>query len=437
MDTVIVFLIFIICVVAALLAGIPMWVPLAAGFVLFFILAVRRGFRPADVLAMAWGSIKETFIVIGILLIIGCLTGIWRLCGTIAYFVEAGINVIPKTFFLLAAFLLTSAMSFAIGTSFGVTATAGVILMSIARAGGVNPIIAAGAVMSGVYVGDRGSPASSCANLVATLTETDINRNIRKMLRTGAVPFALCCVAYACLSLAFPIESTDTQILRDMEEEFSLTWICLAPAVLMIILPFCRVPVRLAMTISICASVATAVFVQNATITDCIRAMISGYTAQKDNLDAVLSGGGVVSMIEVCIILLISGSYGGIFHGTGLLSGTDAVLKKLSTRLGRIAVMDLLSIAVCVVFCNQTIGVIMLNQISAGLYGEDEEERYAKMIETEDSVVCLAGLVPWCIACSVPLSMLGTGTETLPFAFFLWLIPLCALLSGRKIPQDD
>ena len=40
------------------------------------------------------------------------------------------------------------------------------------------------------------------------------------------------------------------------------------------------------------------------------------------------------------------------------------------------------------------------------------------------SVIVLAGLVPWCIACSVPLGMLGCGTECLPFAFYLYLLPL-------------
>ena len=46
--------------------------------------------------------------------------------------------------------------------------------------------------------------------------------------------------------------------------------------------------------------------------------------------------------------------------------------------------------------------------------------------------VTLAGLVPWCIACAVPLSMLGVGVETLPFAALLYTIPLCFLVTKQK-----
>ena len=35
----------------------------------------------------------------------------------------------------------------------------------------------------------------------------------------------------------------------------------------------------------------------------------------------------------------------------------------------------------------------------------------------------LVGLCPWCIACAVPLSMLGVGIEALPWAAFLYLLP--------------
>lgn len=36
----------------------------------------------------------------------------------------------------------------------------------------------------------------------------------------------------------------------------------------------------------------------------------------------------------------------------------------------------------------------------------------------------MVALCPWCIACAVPLSMLGVGIEALPWASFLYLLPL-------------
>ena len=45
-------------------------------------------------------------------------------------------------------------------------------------------------------------------------------------------------------------------------------------------------------------------------------------------------------------------------------------------------------------------------------------------MDIANSAVTISGLVPWCIACAVPLSMLGVGIEALPWAAFLYLLPL-------------
>ncbi|MDO5445077.1 MAG: Na+/H+ antiporter NhaC family protein [Eubacteriales bacterium] len=424
MDLLAAFFLFILCMALCLSADLTMILPLAAGFVLFSAVAVRRGFLLKSVLRFAAGSFKESFIVIRILLLIGCLTGMWRLSGTVAYFVSFGVSVIPARLFLLAAFLLAAVMSFALGTSFGVTATAGVILISIARAGGVDPVLASGAILSGVYVGDRGSPAASSGNLVAVLTHTDMRKNVRAMLKTSFVPFLVCCVIYYFLSVRAPMSTIDASVLEQLEEEFSLKWYCILPAVLMIILPFAGLSIKLSMAVSLAVSAVVAVAVQKCGITECLTAMILGFEPRNAELAGMLSGGGVFSMLEVCVILLISCSYGNIFRETGLLSGVNTKLRMLADRIGRFPVMLLLGFGVSALFCNQTIGAIMQSNLSEELYGESEEEKSRKMIDMENSVILIAGLVPWCIASSVPLSMLGANPGAIPFAFYLWLLPL-------------
>ena len=426
------FIIFIICVAVSLILDISMLAPLLVGFVLFTVLAVRKGFELKSVLKMTVGSFKESFIVVGILLLIGCLTGLWRSSGTVSYFVTLGVSVMPPSFFLLAAFLLSAVMSFAIGTSFGVTATAGVTIMSIAHPGGISPIPVAGAVLSGVYVGDRGSPASSAANLVAAVTGTDVEKNIKIMLKSGAIPFLLCFVIYGVLSVFCPMQSTDSQVLRELSDEFKLSWLCLIPAILIIFLPFCNVKVKWAMAIDIVVSFVLAMVTQNASFADCLKTMLLGFEPQNAALSTMLSGGGVRSMLEVCGILLLSGTYGGIFHGTGMLDGLSEKLIISSGKVGRFLVMVLLSFAVSIVFCNQTIGVIMLSQLSEGLYGTSDAERCSKMIDIENSVLVIPGLVPWCIACSVPLAMMNVGAAAVPMAFYLWLVPLCTAIAYKR-----
>ena len=61
-----------------------------------------------------------------------------------------------------------------------------------------------GAILSGVYFGDRCSPVSTSALLVADLTGTDLFGNIRQMLRTCLVPFALAAGLYLLFGLSSP-----------------------------------------------------------------------------------------------------------------------------------------------------------------------------------------------------------------------------------------
>ena len=431
MDLLIAFAGFIVCMAVSLALEITMLLPLGIGLILFSSLAMRRGFSLKQLLRFAADSLKESFIVVGILLIIGCLTGMWRMSGTVAYFVTLGVSAIPPQVFILAAFLMSSLMAYALGTSFGVTATAGVILMSIANAGGVDPVLSAGAILSGVYVGDRGSPAASSANLVAVLTHTDMRKNVREMLKTSIVPFLLCCLIYGLLSLKAPMQSVDTEILNTLGEEFALEWYCIIPAVLMIVLPFCKLSIKLSMAVSLAASVAVAMLVQQVSLLECFKVMILGYTANNAALTDMISGGGVVSMLEICGILMLSCSYGTIFEGTGLIASVNEKICGIADKIGRFPAMLLLGVLTPAVLCNQTVATIMQSNLSNGLYGDSEDEKNSKMIDIENSVILIAGLIPWCIACSVPLAMLNADARAVPMGFYLWLVPLWWLIRSK------
>lgn len=389
-----------------------------------------RGYGFREIFRMAWPGIRGALIVTEVLVLIGCLTGLWRINGTIAYFIDRGIRMLPPSLFVLSAFLLSAAMSLAIGTSFGVVATAGVILMSIARAGGIDPIPVAGAVMSGIYVGDRNSPAASSAALVAVVTETDLNKNIRIMFRSAGVPLIVCTGIYTVLSALFPMKEMNADAVLLLNENFRMSWLCILSALIMLVLPLCKVKVKTAMVIDIVVSFLIAVFVQQAKAADVLKAMVLGYESQDAALSGLINGGGIRSMLEVCVILMVSGSFADIMNGTGLLEGAYRLVERSAGKLGRTGTMMLLSVLTCMVFCNQTIGVMMVNRLGGILY--DGNEKYEKMLDIENSVIVISGLVPWCIASSVPLSTMGVSAAALPLAFYLWILPVWHVLQRRS-----
>lgn len=93
-------------------------------------------------------------------------------------------------------FLLCSILSVLIGTSLGTAATIGVICFSIGKAMGINPYYVGGAVLSGIYFGDRCSPMSTSALLIAELTKTNLYTNIKLMIKTSIIPFVMTCLFY-------------------------------------------------------------------------------------------------------------------------------------------------------------------------------------------------------------------------------------------------
>ena len=432
MDLILSFVFFMTAMIFSLISGVSMILPLLAGLIAFSVPALRRGFRPGAIGKMFLHGAGESLVVVVVMALIGCLTSLWRQSGTIAYFTWYGIHLIPPQVFILAAFVLSAGMSYALGTSFGVAGTIGVILMTIARSSGVSIVLTGGAIMSGIYFGDRGSPAASSASLVANETGTEVSRNFRLMLKSSALPMLLCALLYALLSLFSRPGSIDSQLLSLFEGEFNLSPWCLLPTALLLALAFAGMKIKYVMAINIVFSIVLTMLVQKTPIGDVLRMMLLGYAPRQAELAGILSGGGVKSMLEIMVILLLSSGCAGIFEGTRMLSGVEGTLKQLAGRIGRFPAMVIASVGVCAVFCNQTIGIIMCRQCMGKNYAGDEQGRTDLMLDIENSVVTISGLVPWCIASSVPLAMLGSDVRSLPFAAYLYLVPLCWHFTLRR-----
>lgn len=432
MALLVTFALLIAGLMLCMLRGIGLYWAFLAATALYFVLSLRRGFSARALCRMAWSKLPSTMIVLRVIFFIGLLTGLWRSGGTIAFFIYYGLQLIRPRLFLLVAFLLTAVLAYALGSSFGVAGTAGVILMAMARSGGVNEAVTAGVLLSAVYFGDRGAPTSSCASLVAALTETELYGNVRQMHRTAALPYVLTLCAYAVLSLRNPIVTVDDTLLTALAAHFTLSPWTLVPALLMLVLPLLHLPIRRAMAISAALAFVLTLTVQALPLGEALRVCLLGYETSEPLLASVVSGGGLISMKTPFLMLPLASLFFGMLEGTGALAGVQRRLSAASDRLGRFPAMCLLSLACSMALCNQTIVVMVSHQLVSAVYAADGAEHEELAMDIANSGVTIAGLVPWCIACSVPLGMLGVGTEALPYACLLYLIPLCYLFTKRR-----
>jgi len=431
MDTIISLVVFILVIVGFLLADIPLILAIAVGWFIFIIAALRRKCSVKELAVATYKGLKDSMIVVAILLIIGMLTASWRSGGTILFFVYYGMKLISPPLFILLSFLLSSLLSYAIGTSFGVVGTMGVIFMAIARSGGANEILTAGAVMSGIYFGDCCSPAASSMALTAALCHVDAYPHSVRLLKMNLLPMGLCVVLYGIFSYMNPIASVDENLLSVISSEYNVSMWVAIPAVLMLALPIFKVNTKIAMVLSIVSAGIVSIVLQKMPVLDFLKCLIVGYTTESEGLGSILKGGGLVSMLNVCGILAISSTYSEIFKVSGLLDGLSDVISEKMKKFGSFPVMLVSSIVFGMIFCNQTIAVLMCASVLEQSYDKMNICHEQMAVEIGCSAIDLCGLIPWCIACSVPLGIMGVGVNILPYAFLLYLLPITYFVRDR------
>ena len=256
------------------------------------------------------------------------ITALWRASETIAFIVYIGSKLISPSILILLTFLLCSILSVLIETSLGIAATMGVIYFSIGKAIGVNPYYAGGAVLSGIYFGDRCSPMYTSALLISELTKTDLYKNIKLMIKTSIKPFIVTCLFYLFLGFKSTVSSVSMDVTEIFKQNYNLNIVVIIPAILIIIFSLLKINVKKTMLISI-----------------------------------------VISSI---------------------ISGAIA--------------------------CNQSLGIILTNELSEELV--DKKER---AIILENTVVLLVGLIPWNIAMDVPLKTINGGIIGIFCFLFIFL----------------
>ena len=397
---------------------------LMAGLAIFAFYGKRQGYSWRALGKMIGAGVKTSGSVLLVFQLISVLTAFWRACGALPLIICCAVDLIRPKILLLMTFLLNCGVSVLTGTAFGTAATMGTICVSVGVSMGMDPLLLGGAMLSGVYFGDRCSPVSTSALLVSELTATDIYDNIRRMVKTGLVPFLLSCAVYLALGLSCGDGGARADLWPVYGREMTLLPIMCLPAVLILLLSLFHVKVKRAMAASILASVLLCVFLRHMDAPALLRTALFGYTASDAAVGAMLNGGGILSMLRVSLIVMISSAYSGIFRETGLLDRLCERITALSERTSPYASMLLTALLAGLVACNQTLTIILTHQLCAP--SQKDGETFA--INLENSAVLVAPLIPWSIAGATPLSTVGAPTASIALACYLYLLPLCELV---------
>ena len=416
--------IFCALLIICIITGKSILYALLAGLIIFSLYGKKQGYSWRQISRMALQGAWKVKNILLTFILIGMLTALWRQAGTIPAIICYTVHLIKPSTFLLMTFLLNCLISVLTGTALGTAATIGVVCATMASALGIPSWMTGGAILSGVYFGDRCSPVSTSALLVAELTETGIYTNIKNMIKSALAPFTITCILYLTVSIQLHGKTEMPDLGHAFGSEFRLSWIALLPAAVILLLSVMQAGVKIAMIASIVTAIPVCIGLQNMAFTELPELLLNGFHSTDVTVAAMLNGGGITSMLKVGAIVCISSSYSGIFQATGILNGFQKMVCLLADRTKPYFAVLVTSILTSVMACNQTLVIMLTDQLCSRT--EPDKLRFANNLE--DSAVIIAPLVPWSIACAVPLTAAGAPGYSVLFAVFLYLLPLCDLV---------
>lgn len=372
-----------------------------------------------------------------IFLFIGMLISSWMESGTIPTFIYLALEVVSDKWFYAIVFAVTAIIGMSIGSSLTTAATIGVAFMSVSTALGLSDAITAGAVISGAFFGDKMSPLSDTTILASSTVHVDLFDHIRNMAWTTVPAFVISFLLFVLLS---PAESAanfaDLELLKASLKDHDLVhWYSLFPFIVLALLAIKKVPAIITLASGIATSIFVTIFVQKEVhLQGLMNTLFAGYSSKTgvEEIDSMLSRGGMESMMFSVSLILLALAMGGLFFKLGILPALLAGISGMLNKVWSLVVWT----AGTAISINFLVGEQYLSIL---LTGSSFKDRYKKMglhgknlsRILEDAGTVVNPLVPWSV-CGVFLTgVLGVETLSyLPFTFFCLLSPIITMIFG-------
>ena len=398
-------------------------------------------------IAKTLGGVAVTILI---LLAVGMLSGSWMVSGIVPTLIYYGVQLLSPQFFLVCACLICALVSLLSGSSWTTIATIGVALLGISHALGINEAIAAGAIISGAYFGDKMSPLSDTTILASSTTGVDLFKHIRYMMLTTIPSFTLTLIIFAVIGFG---EAHDSAIhVHQYTEGLSATfnisvWTLLVP-VLTAMLIVRRAPSLIVLFLSALMAGITALILQPhiltqiaadpslgtaAALTKGLAITYYGATAIETGsaeLNELVSTGGMTGMLNTIWLIICAMCFGAVMVASGMIESiTRVVISWVRSRVGLVASTASTGLFLNVTTGDQFISIVLTANMFQNVYQKQGYEPRLLSRTCEDSATVTSVLVPWNTCGMTQSTVLGVATIAyLPYCFFNILSPLMTIL---------
>ncbi len=429
---------FLILVMAVGIAkfGADPHIPMLFGTAFAALMALKIGYKWEDVEKSMFYGINQALQAIIILAIIGVLIGVWLLAGVVPTMIYYGLSVLTPSIFLVATVIICSITSLATGTSWGTIGTIGLALMGISQGLGIPAPIAAGAIISGAYFGDKMSPLSDTTNLAPAMAGTDVFTHIKFMFPATVISYGITLVLFLVIGFNFRGTQVDLSVIEQiqtgLQANFTISPLLLIPPLAVIALIAMKMPAIPGIFVGIILGVIFAPVFQGANLGDILSASYGGFVSETGvaAIDELLTTGGLENMLFSISLTIIAMMFGGIMEKTGQL---DVIVETLLRRVKSIPGLISLTIATCIgsnaTMPEQYISIVVPGRMYANAYKEKNLHPKVLSNALESAGTLTSALIPWNTCGVFIYGVLGVATTAyFKWAFFNYLMPIVVIL---------
>ena len=419
------------------------------------LVAFKNGYTVARIREAAIGGVSSGMSALFILLAVGALIGTWNMAGTIPTVVYFGLGLLSATWFYPATAIVCGLVGLAIGSSWTTAATLGVAFVALAPLVGADPAIAAGAVISGAYFGDKMTPVSETTVLVPSMVGgVTTNEHIGAMIWTSGPAVV---IAHRPVHDPRPDDAGDGTGLRPGERAGDACRRVLdrppqpaaaGPARHLLDPARPAVPGDLQLRAvrrrpgvvhpagrSWRRSSASPTRARCSTGIEAIyAAMANGFVSATGNetIDALFSRGGMAGMLTTIWLILGALSYAAIMEEAGFLDRLIRPIVARAKSTGRlIAAVIGTCIGLNIIAGDQYVAIVMPSRVYRAEFARRGIAPRMLSRAVEDSGTVTSPLVPWNSCGAYMAAALGVATIAyLPYCFFNLASPIISLLYG-------
>ncbi len=318
------------------------------------LIAVRLGHNWTRIRDKVVSTIGSAMPSILILFLIGSLAGTWMISGVVPAMIYYGLDIISPKMFLFTAVIVCSIVSVSTGSSWSTIATIGVALLGIGKALGIGEAVAAGAIISGAYFGDKMSPLSDTTNLAPAMAGTDLFTHIRYMTFTTVPSMTLTLVIFLIIGFKYDFSEAAVNV-ENVKTAIGGTFntnplLFLVPVILItiIILKVPPIPALFAGTLlgAIFAVIFQPEIIVNvagvsgnylkASYISVMQAMFGdvSLTTNDPEVNDLLSTSGMRGMLDTIWLIISAMVFGGIMESAGLLKRVTQPIVKYAKSTG-------------------------------------------------------------------------------------------------------